>query len=315
MTIRFWGVRGSHPTPLTPSYIKEKIAAVVQRIQASDIVDQDSRERFLASLPDYLFSTPGGNTPCLEVRPDPTTLLVFDAGTGIVELGKRLKREGVPNQEVHIFFSHFHYDHIQGLPFFGPAYNPTNTIHLYSPEPDFEYTLKEHMKHPYFPVTMQDTMTKKLNFHHIQPDFELPFRHGATVRAHEVRHPGRAYGYRVDADGKSAIFCPDYEIIQDDFAPDSLSESFFREADVLILDTMYTLGEAIEKINWGHSSFSIGVEFSYRMRVKNLYLFHHEPVNDDKQMYKNLQSARWFSQRLGGKLNVHLSEEGRTVEL
>lgn len=315
MFVKFWGVRGSYPKPLSPTALREKIAAVVQRISASDLLDQDSREAFLASLPDHLFSTPGGNTPCLELRPDPRTLMVFDAGTGIIELGKRLAKEALPMQEIHLFFSHFHYDHIQGLPFFGPAYQPSVSLHLYSPEPDFEFTLKEQMKHPFFPVTMQGTMTRRMYFHQIRTDEDLLFGGGTRVRAHELRHPGRAYGYRVERDGRSLVFCPDYEIMESDFHPDKLAEEFFHSSDVLILDTMYTLGEAIEKINWGHSAFSIGVEFAHRMAAKRLFLFHHEPMNDDQQMYKILQSARWFGERMGASLSIHLAEEGKEFEL
>jgi len=316
MEVQFWGVRGSHPAPLTPDYIRQKIASVVQRIRPADVVSQDSRERFLATLPEDIFSTPGGNTTCIEVRPNDQNLFIIDAGTGIIELGRKLRAGTIPNQEIHVFFTHFHYDHIQGLPFFVPAYNPGVTVHFYSPEPDIEFTLKDHMKHPYFPVTMQDFMTKKLVFHTIPTDTPIKFPGDVTVIAHQVRHPGRAYGYKVQNLDRSAIFVPDYEILQEDFLPSPEAESFFFGADLLVLDTMYTLGEAIEKINWGHSSFSIGIEFAHKMQVKNLYLFHHEPVNDDRRMYTNLRSAEWFAQRMvGKKIHVFLAEEGKIVRL
>lgn len=316
MLMRFWGVRGSHPTPLTPKDIRDKIAAVVQRIRKSDLEDQDSRERFLAGLPDFIFSTPGGNTPCIEVRPDNRTLFIFDAGTGIVELGKLLRKEGIPGMEVHLFFSHFHYDHVQGLPFFGPAYNPNVKVHFYSPEPDLEYILRDQMKHPYFPVTMEGNMSPQMYFHKMPLDVTVNFPGGITVNAHKLRHPGRAYAYKIQRRNKNLIIATDYEILESDFNPDDDTRRFFDGADIMVLDTMYTLGEAIEKINWGHSSFSIGIEFAYMFNIKKLFLFHHEPQKSDKQIYANLQAARWFGERLGsGRMQIELSEEGKMVYL
>jgi phosphoribosyl 1,2-cyclic phosphodiesterase len=316
MEIQFWGVRGSHPVPLTPSYIREKIAAVVQRIKQTDILDQDARENFLASLPEEIFNTPGGNTTCIEVKTQSPEFLIVDAGSGIVELGKKLKTISQKNPVYHIFFSHFHYDHIQGLPFFSPAYNPGATVHFYSPEPDIEFTLRDHMKHPYFPVTMEGYMTKRLHFHVIQKDEPIQITKTCNVTCHEVRHPGRAYGYKFEEDQKSLVLVPDYEILEQDFLANQDAESFFHGSDLLVLDTMYTLGESIEKINWGHSSYSLGIEFAHRMQIPHLCLFHHEPLNDDKKMYTNLRSARWFAQRLtGGTMKVSLAEEGVVITL
>lgn len=136
MRVHFWGVRGSIATPLSSEQIQAKISAVVQRITERDIADQDSRERFIASLPQWLFGTVGGNTTCVEVETDEGEHLIFDAGTGIRVLGLHLQNR--PDyfdrpHTYHLFFTHFHWDHVQGLPFFGPAYDPRNTIIIYSP--------------------------------------------------------------------------------------------------------------------------------------------------------------------------------------
>ena len=129
MNVRFWGVRGSIPTPLTSGQVRRKIAAVVQRIEKKDLDSQETRERFLARLPDYLFGTIGGNTTCLEVRLSDDTLIVFDAGSGIRELGAQLKSRREIKREYHLFFTHFHWDHLQGLPFFAPLFDRDVKIH------------------------------------------------------------------------------------------------------------------------------------------------------------------------------------------
>jgi phosphoribosyl 1,2-cyclic phosphodiesterase len=315
MTIRIWGARGSHPTPLRPEEVQSKIASVVQRIRPSDIESPDARERFLSRLPAWLFRPPGGNTACIEVSLSDGTTIVIDAGSGIVpyaaELQRRIDRE---IREFHLFFTHFHYDHLQGLPFFGPAYNPNCSIHFYSPMPDFEETVRNQMRHPYFPITMEERMRGVLLFHVLKSQ---PVRIGdADIYWRPLNHPGGAFGYRIEDNGKAFVHTSDVELQEADFEKTDENTRFFQDADMLILDTQYTLGEAIEKYNWGHSSFSLGVDFANAWNVKQLYMFHHEPRYSDKRLYKNLQSARWYAHRLGNhELEVYLSEEGTEVEL
>ena len=118
MKVKFWGVRGSIPTPLTNRQVQSKIAAVVQRIRKQDLESPESRELFLTQIPSYLFGTVGGNTTCIEVRLSNDSMIVFDAGSGLRELGYSLKKQRQTARHFHFFFTHFHWDHLQGLPFF-----------------------------------------------------------------------------------------------------------------------------------------------------------------------------------------------------
>ena len=313
MTIRFWGVRGSHPRPLLPHEVQSKIASVVQRIRPGDLESAETREKFLANLPPWLFGTTGGNTPCVELRLGDDTMIVFDGGSGIQALSAALQKERRNVREFHIFFTHFHYDHVQGLPFFVPAYDPSVKVRFYSPLPELEDNLKQQMKHPYFPITMDEKMS---NLEFVTLDGS-PLHFGdAELTFRELNHPGRAFGYRIHERGRTFVHATDIELTESDFEKTPENTRFFQGADVMILDTQYTLGEAIEKYNWGHSSFSLGVDFATAWNVKNLYLFHHEPLYNDKKLFKNLQSARWYANRLGNhKTQIYLSREGTEVEV
>ncbi len=312
MKIRFWGVRGSIPTPLPSEAIRSKISAVVQRISARDLESLESREKFLAGLPEELFSTVGGNTSCVEVLTSASDRIIFDAGTGIRGLGRQIEEEQ-GRARCHIFFSHFHWDHVQGLPFFAPAFNPSSSIVFYSPEPRLRENLEGQMRHPYFPVTM-DVLRARLDFVRVG---EEGVRVGPSrILPRRMNHPGGCWSYNVLGEGKKVIYSTDTELRPADFERNPGNAGFFQDADALIIDAQYTLGEAIEKYNWGHSSFSLAADFASSWGIKRLVLFHHEPSYDDRKLQKLFQSAEWYAERLSTKgLEVILARDGLTVEV
>lgn len=312
MRIRFWGVRGSIPTPLMPSKVRSKISSVVQRIAPKDLESQESRELFLSSLPDYLFSTVGGNTACVEVATRENCRIIFDAGTGIRELGAEIVAQKRP-VSCHLFFSHFHWDHIQGLPFFNPAFDPRNSIICYSPLPEFRSVLEGQMKPPYFPVTM-DVMGALKEFRVLTGE---PVRLGnVEVSYRLMNHPGGCYSYTVTEDGVKTIYSTDTELREEDFRRTPENAAFFQDADLLIIDTQYTLGEAIEKYNWGHSSFSLAADFASTWNIKRLVLFHHEPFYSDRKIDGILKNASWYSDHLQSSgIEVYLAREGLELEV
>jgi len=239
MLLRFWGVRGSIPTPLMPAKLKSKISSVVQRIGPKDIESSESRERFMASLPDYLFSTVGGNTSCVEVRTLENCRMIFDAGTGIRELGAEIQAEKKPTS-CHLFLSHFHWDHIQGLPFFGPAFDKRNKIDFYSPLPGFRSLLEAQMKPPYFPVTMEVMGAAKI-FHEL--DGSPVIIGGVKITYRQMNHPGCCYSYSIEENGIKAIYATDTELREEDFKRTPENIAYFKGADLLVIDTQYTLGD------------------------------------------------------------------------
>ncbi len=314
MKVHFWGVRGSIPTPLSSFQIQRKISSVVQRIQPRDLLNQKTRELFIASLPGNLYGTIGGNTTCVEVRLDDDTIIIFDAGSGICRLGADLVQKNDHIREYHLFFTHFHWDHIQGLPFFSPqVYDFRCRINFYSPVRNFKGILQNQMRPPYFPVTL-DVFHKNISFHELQ--------HGslqignATVSWRKMKHPGGVYSYKIEENGKTLIFSTDTELRDTDFEKNEKNVRYFDKVNTLILDGQYTLDEAIEKYDWGHSSYSLGVDFASAWNIRNLVLFHHEPLYDDNKMYSILQSANWYKQyQKNSRMTVSLAQEDMEIVL
>ncbi|MBN1523734.1 MAG: MBL fold metallo-hydrolase [Spirochaetales bacterium] len=313
MKLKFWGVRGSVPTPLTPYQLRRKIAAVVQRIQPRDLESQESRERFLSRIPKSVFGTIGGNTACLELVSEKGQRLIIDAGTGIRELGLTLARKFTKPATYHILMTHFHWDHIQGLPFFYPLLKKGNRIIFYSPVKNFETILKEQMRPPYFPITM-DIAASEIEFVVLQ---ENNFSIGDfSVIMKSMQHPGGSVSYRCSVDGKSVIFATDTEIDSPEFVHDELNERFFRNTDVIILDAQYTLREYIDKTNWGHTSQNMAVDLAMAWNIKKLFFFHHEPIYSDNEIYRMRKSAEWYNSFLGRQnVEIHIAREGQELEV
>jgi phosphoribosyl 1,2-cyclic phosphodiesterase len=315
MIVKFWGVRGSIPTPLTQEQIRGRIAAAVARIQPADLASPETREAFLGRLPPYVFGTVGGNTTCLSIRAKDAPFIIIDAGSGIRELAASLSRSGERIRDYHILFTHFHWDHLQGLPFFSPAgYRKGNRLFLYSANGDLQELLNIQMRPPFFPVTM-DAMAAEKHFRKLPA--EQPLRLGKVqVRWRSMRHPGGCIAYRLSHDGRSMIFATDTELSTDDFKRTADNRSFFEGTDLLVLDAQYTLGEAIEKYDWGHTSYSMAVDFAAEWNIKTLALFHHEPLYNDRKIFSMLNSAEWYRARLDKRhFRVILAMEGMAIEL
>jgi phosphoribosyl 1,2-cyclic phosphodiesterase len=313
MYIRFWGVRGSLPAPQAPSQIQSKIATLIEQMTPLDIESPKAKERLLQELPPWLFGTVGGNTSCISlVLDDPQELIVFDAGSGIRELGLTFSNQNPKVSQYYLFFSHFHWDHIMGFPFFTPAYDPSVAVYFYSPKENFEFLLRNQMMFPYYPVPM-DAMGAKKSFRYLSGEIAL---HNATISYKKMNHPGDSYAYLVN-DGKHRfVYATDVELSAHDFAKTETNRAFFENTDLVILDAQYTLEEAMEKFNWGHSSFRVGVDFAAYWGIKHLVLFHHDPAYDDHKLYNILQSAQDYCERMQYKgIKVTLAIEGLEIQL
>ena len=313
MLVRFWGVRGSIPAPLSARQVRAKIDSVVQRITPKDIESPDARAQFISSLPDWLYGTIGGNTTCVEVITQDGTHIVLDAGTGIRGI---LAHGDIPSNKIyHIMFSHFHWDHLQGLPFFNYAYNNQFNLKFYSTSNQLSSILENQMIAPYFPVDLPTSFTKNIEYKTISPGVSFNVG-GADICIKKMRHPGDSYAYKFTENGKIFIFATDIELSPADFEKTEQNVQFFENAHTIVLDTQYTVEESIEKENWGHSSFCYAVDFAALWHIKNIFLFHHDPTYDDKKLYSILKAARWYSRYVSKKnVTVYLAQESVNIEI
>jgi phosphoribosyl 1,2-cyclic phosphodiesterase len=250
----------------------------------------------------------GGNTSCVEVRCG-GKLLIFDGGTGLRALGAELEKRAV---SAHLFFTHYHWDHMQGFPFFVPAYRAGNELALYGPdfgatsslpyaegeverrEPSaggrsaVENALREQMRGPHFPVGLE-AMRARMRFVGVAPGERIQLG-GVTVRSATLCHPNGCLAYRVDAGGRSVVIATDCEhpAGEEQTAPEGAQPgvdenllALARGADVLIYDAQYTDEEYETHRGWGHSTGRAGAALAKRAGVERLILTHHDPSHDD----------------------------------
>ena len=253
----------------------------------------------------------GGNTPCVEVQAGGEHL-IFDGGTGIRVLGQSLLAK-TPVQG-HLFFTHSHWDHIQGFPFFIPAFIKGNEFHIYGAiAPDgstIEKRLNDQMRHPNFPVPLQ-IMGADLHFVDIGIGEAVKLDSGVVIENALLNHPGQAIGYRVNWNGHAVAYVTDTEHFPDRLDPNVLALA--DQADVLIYDATYTDEEyhspKTSKVGWGHSTWQEAVKVAEKAQVKTLVIFHHDPLHDDNFLdQKGRDVAAAFPQGI-------MAREGMTIQI
>lgn len=315
MKITIWGTRGSIPTPLTSQSIREKIIAALEGAQGIDLTDPLAIRAYVDSLPPLIAGTAGGNTSCVELRVD-DQLLVIDAGTGIRQLGNELmsgpcgRGQGV----IHLFFSHTHWDHIQGFPFFVPAFIPGNRIYIYSVH-YVEPTLADQMRPVTFPVSLKD-MRATIEFVQLQEEQSYTIGN-VSVTPLRLPHPGGSYAYRFEHRGRVVVYASDaeYKYLDDQYLQPFVR--FYAGADVLIFDAQFTLRESLLKEDWGHSSALVGVDIARRAGVKRLVLFHHDPNSSDADLMNIVAQTVSYqaSYEPSPSCEIMLATEGMTIDL
>ena len=273
----------------------------------------------------------GGNTTCIELRAD-GELIVLDAGSGIRPLGVALKQEFQDRPiNLSLLITHAHWDHIQGFPFFKPAYDPKNEIRILGFDgagATFREIITEPMRSPFFPIRMRELSAET----EITKLTEMKFSLGkVNVHAAFVNHPGVCAGYRIFTSTGSIAFLPDHEPYEfflhaargQPLTPEQAKEiatneharlvQFLRGSEILVLDSQYTDKEYQTHIGWGHGSVSSAVSLALEAEVQTLLLFHHDPSHDDKVVDTMVESARELATKSGRPLQVTGAQEGREL--
>ncbi|MGC2520859.1 MAG: MBL fold metallo-hydrolase [Burkholderiales bacterium] len=317
--VKFWGTRGSIPVALDSSSIKEKIARAVVAAAGRDVHTPDKARAWVENELDFAVShTFGGNSACVQLDAGGPEYLLCDLGSGVRVFGNRvLERDGPGKANVfHVFMSHVHWDHIMGFPFFAPAYIPGNTIRIYGCHTVIESALRGQQAAPCFPVPF-DRLGATIEFVTLEPGGSYDVA-GWRVTPMLQQHSGDSYGYRFVRDGRSIVYTTDSEHKLEDAAETEAVTAFFRDADLVIFDAMYSLADAVSvKEDWGHSSNVVGVELCQLANARHLVLFHHEPAFDDGQIAAIWRETLRFEEitRAGRTLRVSAAYDGLEIEL
>jgi phosphoribosyl 1,2-cyclic phosphodiesterase len=274
----------------------------------------------------------GGNTTCVEVRAD-GEIIVLDAGSGIRSLGIALEKEFHSEPiKLSLLITHAHWDHIQGLPFFAPAYEKKNEIRVRGydgVDTSFGEIMAEPMKAPFFPIAMRE-LSARIDIRKLT---EMEFSAGKVqVRARFVNHPGVCAGYRLFTSAGSIAFLPDHEPYRflhsakpNHMSPEQAKKTaeeertglveFLHGSDILILDAQYTDSEYDTHVGWGHGSVSSAVSLALDAKVHRLLLFHHDPSHDDAKVDAMVDDARRLVRDSEKELEVDAAREGEEVFL
>ena len=284
LTLRCWGTRGSIPSPgpATARY--------------------------------------GGNTPCLEICAGGRRF-IFDAGSGMRLLGIHLLESGAPI-EATIFLTHFHWDHIQGFPFFAPLYRPGTKLRIIGPvqgetgSMDVKSLFAGQMGPIYFPVPFQ-AISAELDFGHLnEGTWE---EDGVRISAMRVRHPSFAVGYRFDFAGRSICFVPDNELMSENYPTGENWRDrfvdFLSGADLLIHDSMYTEAEYPSRVTWGHSTFQQTLDLANDAGVGKVLFYHHDPERSDLDLDAIVAESRTRAASQGMTFEIDAASEGHTIEI
>ena len=318
MRVRFWGTRGSIPVGLTAADIRDKLAQALVAASGRRFASYGEAYAFAcAELPFTLSHTYGGHTSCVELDLGTDEYFVCDMGSGARAFGDHIMaRQGGRAATINVFMSHTHWHHIMGFPFFGPAYRRGTKIRIHGCHDILEKAFRLQQSPPCFPVSFEQ-LGATIEFVRLAPG-KPSHVSGLSVTPQLQRHSGDSYGYRFEIGGKSIVYTTDSEHKLEDRAQTEAIVAFFRDADLVIFDAMYSLAEAISvKEDWGHSSNVVGVELCQMASVKHLVLFHHEPANSDAAIETALRDARRLEELTRGKspLRISAAHDGLEIEL
>ncbi len=314
MRLKLWGVRGSYPTSFSSFEIKQRISEALKRASAQDIGDDAKIRSFINKLPSFIKSSVGGHTSCAQLDLG-DKVFIFDAGTGIIPLGNELNKSYPEGREIHILLSHTHWDHIHGFPFFSPNFNPKNKIYVHSPAKNIQERFKAQQYPQYFPITVDD-YPAKIEIYQLDPNRENEVG-GIRINNMRMYHPNSSYAFSIRYDEHKFVYCTDAEFFQkgEDYFNEALD--FFRDADLLVIDTQYLPGESVQKLDWGHSSLEMSIDMAVSANVKQMISYHHEPRYDDKVIYDNFAEARKYlvNHYPKTKLIVNIGIEGDIYDI
>lgn len=295
LSLKFWGVRGSLPSSMSPHGWRSHFENVLRDFSAQNNKDSHAVTKFMQNQDLPYIGGYGTGTTCIEVN-SLKTQLIIDGGTGIRALSEKIMSGTyVPVKgPFHIYMTHFHWDHVIGLPFFTPHFISGTQIHYYGVHKDLENLIKGVFKKPYFPVPYEQ-LASKIYFHVLEP--RKPFKiNDMTLTPYLLDHPDACWGVKVESQGKSYSHCVDTEGTR--VSRDELGEDLplYQNSDMMYFDAQYTFPELAEKANWGHSAAQIGLDLAFREGIKKVLFAHHDPGATTEQIKEIKRQTKEYYQ-------------------
>jgi len=276
LSFKFWGVRGSLPSAPTPQDWAFHIEGIMRGFFSAGYKEPSQITKFFSSLEIPQLGGYGAATTCVEVN-SPKNQIIIDGGSGLRGLSDRILTgtSGHGRGPFHILMTHFHWDHLIGIPFFTPHFMPGTQIHYYAVQPELESIIRSIFSKPTFPVPFESLMSK-IHFHKLEP--RKTFNIGdIEITPYKLDHPDPCWGYRISCNNKIYAHCVDTEgtrVTREELGEDL---PLYENADLMFFDAQYTFPELAEKANWGHSASQVGLEIALRENVKHLLFTHHDP--------------------------------------
>jgi phosphoribosyl 1,2-cyclic phosphodiesterase len=315
MKAKLWGCRGSIPSSVKSDLISQKIKSAITTALNQGLSGIENVDDFIQRLPFAVRSTYGNNTPCVEIQGG-GEIIICDAGSGIRDLGLAILKDSYYQAKtINLFISHLHWDHIQGFPFFIPAYLQGREIKVWGCHADLKSQFTAQQNTPFFPVLLED-MGATIRFQEYSPDQVLTIG-GIQVSTIEQPHPGISYGFAFTSGGQKIVYSTDIEH-QDELNPEeNVFIQFYKDADLLIIDGQFNLSDHLyTKQNWGHTSNLIAIEIGVLSQVKKLCLFHSDHQLDDFQLDKFQADSQRYLEIYdpSSRMKILLAYDGMIIE-
>ncbi len=315
MLVRFWGTRGSLPVAPTAEVVRRKVVNALLSADGRRFGDRAAAEHFVETELSFAAGANyGGATSCVELEAGDGSYFICDMGSGLRSFGlDSIQRNAAGHRKTYNFFlSHLHWDHIMGFPFFAPAFDPNATIRIHAAHTDAEQALRRQQEEISFPVPF-DWLRADIQFVQLAEGqgYEVD---GVRIETKLQQHSHASYGYRfTDGDGRAVIYSTDSEHKLEKMDVEAAFIDFFRDADLVIFDTMYSLADSVSmKEDWGHSSNLVAVDLCHEARARKLALFHHEPTYEDEDIQRMHDESIRYEEltRDGSPLEVICSYDG-----
>ncbi len=291
MKIKFWGVRGSIPSSMMTEQWVVHFKDLMNEFFRSGYSSPQQIDLFIKnkSLPEV--GGYGTGTTCVEVS-DQNKSLIIDCGSGLKNLNDTLMASGEikTRTEYHILMSHFHFDHIMGMPFFTPHFFKGKTIHYYSVQTETETIVKQMFAKPTFPVTFE-SLQADIKFHTIKPYEKIKIQ-DFDVTAYRLDHPDPCYGFRIEKNNKTYAHAIDHESVRTSVAELGLDSGLFKNAQLLYFDAQYTESQMKIKKGWGHGTCDRGFQVAVNFGIEQILFAHHDPADDLQTIIQHKKEAQ-----------------------